>query len=171
MDSSLTQGFVDPAVLIDRRSYRGHDGGAILIGHRGAKPSSKKACPWSFLLVSSRMRMVLFIGLCRSRFFCLYTNFKRWCWGGRSCTSSVPVICWPVACTTISPHPPLVALSATSVGDLAMVAPSSPRPVAVPVESSMSVEPMSEALVPMMSGADGASQGPPASRWMASAPS
>jgi hypothetical protein len=46
-------GFVGSATLIFHRGYCLSDGRAILVGHRGAEPSSKRAHPWSFLLVSS----------------------------------------------------------------------------------------------------------------------
>jgi hypothetical protein len=34
-DSSLTRGFIGLAMLADRQSYLNHDGGAVLVGHRG----------------------------------------------------------------------------------------------------------------------------------------
>jgi hypothetical protein len=42
---------------------------------------------------------------------------------GRGCTSSVPVVPRHVVCLVTFPHPPLVALSAVSVGDLVVVTP------------------------------------------------
>jgi hypothetical protein len=68
------------------------------LGRRGAEPSPRKACPWPFLPVS-------YFG----------PDFERRCWGGRTRTSSVPVVHRSTVC------PPSVASSATSVGDLAVV--------------------------------------------------
>jgi hypothetical protein len=79
------------------------------------------------------MGMALFIGLGRSRFSCFCPDFERQCWGGRSRTSSVPIICWSAVCLETSLCPPLVASSAASVGDLAIM------------ESLVSEEPMLEA--------------------------
>jgi hypothetical protein len=106
--------------------------------------------------------MALSISLCRSRFSCLCSNFKRWCWGDRSCTSSVPIV------HQHAPHPatflrlPLVVSLAASASDLVMVAQGLPRLAVAPVESPTLVEPMSRAReepAPVIPGADGASQG------------
>jgi hypothetical protein len=96
------------------------------------------------------MRKALFIGLCHSHFSCFCPDFERWCWGGRSCTSSAPVVQRFVVRPATSLRPPLVASLAASMGDLAMV------------ESPASEEPKSEAReapVLVTPGANGSSQG------------
>jgi hypothetical protein len=65
------------------------------------------------------MHMALFVGLCR--FSCFCPDYKRWCWGGRSHTSSVLIICQSTTRPATSLCPPLVASPVASVGDLAMV--------------------------------------------------
>jgi hypothetical protein len=50
---------------------------------------------------------------------------------GRSRTSATPIVRRSVACPVTSPHPFLVVLSATSVGDLTLVPPNSLRPMVV----------------------------------------
>jgi hypothetical protein len=90
------------------------------------------------------MRMVLSL-VCHSRFSFFCPNFKKWCWGGRSLTLSVPVIHRFAVRSMRSPLPPLVASPTASVSDLAMVALGSPRLAVVLVESLTSEEPTSEA--------------------------
>jgi hypothetical protein len=65
------------------------------------------------------MHKALFVGLCRFSYFC--PDYKRWCWGGRSRTSSVLIICQSKTRPATSLRPPLVASPTASVGDLAMV--------------------------------------------------
>jgi hypothetical protein len=48
-DSSLTWGFVDPAILTGHRSSHNHDGGAILIVLRGCGALIEKGPPLIFL--------------------------------------------------------------------------------------------------------------------------
>jgi hypothetical protein len=122
--------------------------GPSLLGTGGEEPGRPILglfcrCPLS-------MRMALFIGLCRSLFYCFCTDFERWCWAGRSRTSSVSIVHWPAACSATSPCSALEAASATSVGDLAMA------------ESLASEEPTSEAREAstlVMLGTNGMSQG------------
>jgi hypothetical protein len=88
-DNSLTWSLVGSIALTDHRSHCICDGGAILIGHWGADPLSKRARPWSFLPVSSRYA-------CAANFRCmpLTPNLKEWCPDDRSLTSLVLVAHW-----------------------------------------------------------------------------
>jgi hypothetical protein len=52
--------------------------------------------------------------------------------GGSCPTLTTPIVRQPATCSGTSPHFPLVAPSAASVGDLAMVPSSSPWPAALP---------------------------------------
>jgi hypothetical protein len=119
-------------------------------GGGGTEPSSKKAYLGLLYRCPPGMCMALFIGLYRFCFSCFCPNFERCCWGAKSRTSSVPVICQSVACPATSPCPPLVASSTVSMGDLAMVeSPTSEVPTSEAWESPVLVTP----------GADGALQG------------
>jgi hypothetical protein len=64
--------------------------------------------------------------------------------GDKSHTSSVPVIRWHVACPMTSTRPPMVASSATSVGELAMVTPVLPQWAMVLVLVTPSADGMSQ---------------------------
>jgi hypothetical protein len=109
--------------------------------------------------------MVLSISLHCSRFSYSYSDFKRWYLGDRSRTSSTSIVRWPAAHPVASPHLPLAAPSAVSMGDLAIVPLILPWPVAVPWEKPVPEESMPEVWeelvqqVQEMSGVDGASLG------------
>jgi hypothetical protein len=120
MDSSLTQGFIGPTVFGGRWGCHSHDVRAILIGHQGMEPSSKRAA----LGLSCRCPpgTVLFVGLCRSCFSCFCSDFQQWCWGDRSCTSSISVVRQHAARPVTFPRPPLVVASAVSAGNIVVVA-------------------------------------------------
>jgi hypothetical protein len=49
VDSSLTQGFIGPAVFVGHWGCRGHDGRAILIGHQGHRALIQEGLPLVFL--------------------------------------------------------------------------------------------------------------------------
>jgi hypothetical protein len=66
------------------------------------------------------MCMALFVGLCRSHFCCFSPDIERWCWGGRSHTSSVPVVHRSMTCPVTSPRPPFVASSIASMDEQAL---------------------------------------------------
>jgi hypothetical protein len=86
-------------------------------------------------------------------------DFKRWCWGDSSHTSSSPIFRRPAACPVTSSYLPLVALFAASMADLAMVPPGLPWPVVAPQETPEVEEPTPgvwEAPMQVMLGADGA---------------
>jgi hypothetical protein len=81
--------------------------------------------------------MALSVGSHRSYFSFSCPNFKRWCQGDRSHTSSAPIVCWPTVCLVTPLYFPLVA--------------SVPQGTSKPEESALEER---EA-----SGADGASLG------------
>jgi hypothetical protein len=49
-NSSLTRGFVGPTILTGHQSCCSHDGGAILIGHRGHGALIQEVPPLVFLV-------------------------------------------------------------------------------------------------------------------------
>jgi hypothetical protein len=108
------------------------------------------------------MLMVLSVSLHSSRFTYSSSNFKRWCGGNRSRTSSALIICQPAVHPMTSPYLPLVAPSAMSAGDLVVVPSSWPRSMVVPRETPALEESTPEAwekAVQEMSGSDGTSLG------------
>jgi hypothetical protein len=76
-------------------------------GAGDTEPSAKKAHPRSFLPVSSRYGVVC--RFTRFHFSFSFSDFKRWCWGNWSCTSSPPIVRWSVARLVTPPYLPLVA--------------------------------------------------------------
>jgi hypothetical protein len=90
-------------------------------GSGGAEPLSKKATLGLSCRCPHGMCKVCSIGLYCSYFSYSCSDFKRWCWGDRSCTLSVLIVRRPVECPATSPYLPLMSLLAASLGDLAMV--------------------------------------------------
>jgi hypothetical protein len=90
------------------------------------------------------MRVMLSIGLHYSRFSCSCSDVAGECFGDRSHTLVTLIINRLAACPMILSYLPLVALSAVSLGDLALASSSSPRMVAVPWEMPVQEEPTSE---------------------------
>jgi hypothetical protein len=124
--------------------------GSSSLGTGGAEPFPGRPILGLFCQCPLGMSMALFIGLSHYHFCYFCPNFKRRCWGGRCHTSPTLIIHWSIARLATSPCPPLVALSATSVGDLAVA------------ESLASKEPTSvawKAPILVTPYADGASQG------------
>jgi hypothetical protein len=128
-------------------------------GSGGMEPPSKRDRPSSFLPVSSLYAHSVVRWFTPLSLSCSYSDFKRWCWGGRSRTSSALIIRQPTVHLVTSPYFPLVASFAVSMSDLAMVPTGSSPPVVVPQETPALEEPTLEALAQEMSSADATSLG------------
>jgi hypothetical protein len=90
-NNSLTQGFVGPTVLVGRRGCCIHDGGVTLTSTGGAEPSSMRAGPWTFLLVSSRYAYRVDFWLCAAP---ISPNYELTLKSGAVVTGIVPHWLW-----------------------------------------------------------------------------
>jgi hypothetical protein len=98
-------------------------------GPRGAEPHPRKPARGPFYGCHLGMRMEL------SAVYLAPVSipeFKRWSLGGRSHTLTTLIVHRPVVRLVTSPHSPLVAPVAVSIGDLAMVPSSSSQLAAAP---------------------------------------